>query len=76
MNDSFLRLPQVCARTGLSRSTVYARMNEGSFPVPVSLGDRAVGWVENEISAWIANRIEAGRVGPGAGPRGRRAGDV
>ena len=66
MNGSLLRLPQVLARVGLSRSTVYQRMSEGSFPAPVSLGDRAVAWVENEIDAWISDRIEAGKVGSGA----------
>ena len=37
---------QVEARTGLSRSTIYARVKVGTFPAPVSLGPRAVGWTE------------------------------
>ena len=40
----FLRLPEVLARTGLSRSTIYVRLDQGRFPRPVSLGGRAVGW--------------------------------
>lgn len=44
--DTLLRLPQVKARTGLSRSTIYLRIAQGSFPRPVRLGGaRAVGWV-------------------------------
>ena len=55
---SFVRLPQVIDRTGLSRSTIYFRISEGSFPAPVSLGGRAVGWVDTEVHAWIDNQIK------------------
>ena len=61
MVTSILRLPVVKARTGLSRSTVYLRVAEGTFPKPVSLGRRAVGWVESEIQQWLEQQIEAGR---------------
>ena len=61
MVTSILRLPTVKARTGLSRSTIYLRIAEGSFPPPVSLGARAVGWVESEVSDWLVRRIEASR---------------
>ena len=44
---SILRRKQVEERTGLSRSTIYFRIQEGSFPKPVPLGLRAVGWIEN-----------------------------
>lgn len=56
-----LRLPRVKARTGLSRSTIYLRIAEGTFPKPVSLGDRAVGWLESEIESWLSSRVEASR---------------
>jgi prophage regulatory protein len=46
---------------GLSRSTVYQRVTEGRFPRPVSLGARAVGWIEAEVDEWIACQIEASR---------------
>ncbi|MYA33834.1 MAG: AlpA family transcriptional regulator [Gemmatimonadales bacterium] len=49
----FLRLPEVIARTGRSRSTIYVRLEERRFPRPVSLGGRAVGWIESEIDEWI-----------------------
>lgn len=61
MATTILRLPTVKARTGLSRSTIYLRISEGRFPKPVSLGDRAVGWVEAEITDWLNQQIEASR---------------
>ena len=57
----FLRLPEVLARTGLSRSTVYVRLEQGRFPRPVSLGARAVGWIESEVDEWMRERIAASR---------------
>ena len=59
----FLRLPEVLARTGLSRSTIYVRLDQGRFPRPVSLGARAVGWIESEVDEWIRERIDKSRVG-------------
>lgn len=61
MATAILRLPAVKARTGLSRSTIYLRISKGSFPKPVSLGGRAVGWVEAEVNAWLNRQIEASR---------------
>ena len=58
---TILRLPEVRRSTGLSRSTIYARIAEGRFPKPVSLGGRAVGWIEAEIEEWLEQRIEASR---------------
>lgn len=64
-NKSMLRIlrrKQVESRTGLSRSTIYARMAEGSFPRPIDLGGgRAVGWIEAEIEAWLQTLIECSR---------------
>jgi prophage regulatory protein len=56
-----LRRPQVEARTGLSRSTIYERMRQGTFPSPVSLGSKAVGWLANEIDDWLDQRIKGSR---------------
>ncbi len=61
MVTTILRLPTVKGRTGLSRSTIYLRVAEGNFPAPVSLGGRAVGWIEAEVNDWLAKRIEASR---------------
>lgn len=56
MNDRTLRRRDVEARTGLSRSTLYAMMAQCTFPKPVRLGARAVGWPESEIAAWLESR--------------------
>jgi prophage regulatory protein len=61
MPRKILRLPVVLDRTGLSRSSVYLRVTEGRFPRPVSLGARAVGWIETEVEEWIARQIEVSR---------------
>ncbi|WP_271410519.1 helix-turn-helix transcriptional regulator [Pseudomonas sp. Q1-7] len=52
-----IRLKEVIDSTGLARSTVYKYIAEGTFPKPVSLGDRCVGWVEREVHDWILARI-------------------
>ena len=59
----FLRLPEVQARTGLSRSTIYVRLDQGRFPRPVSLGSRAVGWIEAEVDEWI-REVDTAGIGP------------
>ena len=56
-----LRLPEVLARTGLSRSTIYVRIAQGRFPRPVPLGGRAVGWIEAELDEWLRERIAESR---------------
>jgi prophage regulatory protein len=58
---TILRRKQVQDRTGLSRSTIYLRIAQGTFPKAVSLGARAVGWVESEIEEWLHSRIELSR---------------
>ena len=65
MTHTILRLPDVKATTGLSRSTIYMRVAEGTFPRPVGLGGRAVGWLEAEIQDWLRRRIEASREAAG-----------
>ena len=60
---AILRLPEVQRRTGLSRRTIYAYASRGQFPGAVPVGQRAVGWVEDEVSGWIQRRI-AGRQRP------------
>jgi prophage regulatory protein len=56
-----LRRREVQARTGLSRSTIYRRADDGTFPQPVQLGPRTVGWVEAEVQSWIEQRIHDSR---------------
>ncbi len=67
---TILRRKQVESRTGLSRSSIYARLRHNpkrpvdydpTFPKPVSVGAKAVGWIEAEIEAWIAAQIQKSR---------------
>lgn len=53
----FLKLKEVMEMTAMSRSNVYKMMSEGRFPQSVSLGARAVAWVESEVQDWILERI-------------------
>jgi prophage regulatory protein len=56
MSDTILRLPEVKARTGLAKSTVFLYVKQGIFPRPIELGPNAIGWVESEIQDWIDAR--------------------
>jgi prophage regulatory protein len=58
MVTSILRLRAVKERTGLSRSTIYLRISKDCFPRPISLGGRAVGWIEAEVNEWLQQHIE------------------
>ena len=64
----FIRLPEVLTRTGYGRTTIYRKMEDGSFPRSVKLGgppidpnvfdSRAIAWIEYEVDQWIDSRIE------------------
>jgi len=56
-----LKLPQVMEATALSRSSIYAFVAKNTFPRPIRLGQRAVGWELDAINQWIAARIVASR---------------
>ena len=56
-----LRRKQVEARTGLSRSSIYAAIKAGTFPAPVALCEKSVGWLQHEVEGWIASRVAASR---------------
>lgn len=58
MTDRFLRLPEVLERTGLSRWTLYRRMDEGAFPASVAIAANSVAWRESDIAAWMAAPME------------------
>lgn len=72
----FLRMPEIQARTGVSRATIYNWMAEGRFPRPVRLGARAMGWPESVFEEWHRERIAKSRdAAEGGAPRtptGRR----
>ena len=59
MAHTILRLPAVKVRTALSRTTLYKLVSEGSFPQPIKLGMRAVGWIEAEVDQWLAARADS-----------------
>lgn len=61
MAIAILRLPAVKARVGLGRTSINDRVAEGTFPRPVRLGQRAVGWVEAEIEKWLEDCINSSR---------------
>ena len=69
----FIRLPEVLTRTGYGRTTIYRKMEDGSFPRSVKLGgaledsnvfdSRAVAWIEDEVDQWIESRIDERELG-------------
>jgi prophage regulatory protein len=61
LQRKLIRLPQVKASTGLSKSSIYARIAEGTFPKQIPLGPRLVVWVESDIQNWIEEQVFAAR---------------
>jgi prophage regulatory protein len=53
-----LRLRQVIALTGFSRSTLYRYIQNQQFPNQVRLGPRIVGWLEDEVNDWILEKVQ------------------
>lgn len=71
MAKKILRLHAVKDLTGLSRSTIYKKISEGTFPGQIRLGARAVGWLASDIEAWLTARVvmHIGRNGDRHGTR-------
>ena len=55
-----VRLNAVMERCALGRSSIYAGVKAGTFPTPVRLSARAVGWREEEIDRWVSERVKTG----------------
>jgi len=65
---SFIRMNEVISRTGYGRTSIYRKMEEGTFPKSLKLGGppkdpdsfdcRAVGWIEHEVDQWVESIIE------------------
>ena len=53
--DRILRIKTVLARTGLTRSTLYRKMDAGTFPKNMRISTRCMGWRESAIAAWLDN---------------------
>jgi prophage regulatory protein len=72
VTKQILRLPEVQARTGLSRSTIYQLVARGLFPKPVHLSERRTGFVADEIEQWILSRVRDSRAEPSNRPGGKQ----
>ncbi|OOV86203.1 helix-turn-helix transcriptional regulator [Oceanospirillum linum] len=59
MTKRILNRKEVEQTTALTRSTIYARMKEGTFPQSIPLGGRRVGWLESDIQEWIEQQISS-----------------
>jgi prophage regulatory protein len=55
--NKLLKMPEVRAKTGLSKSHLYALAQQGLFPKQVKLTERSSAWVESEVDGWIDSRI-------------------
>lgn len=53
-----LRLPEVKQKVGLSRTAIYRLIAEGQFPRQVCIGPRTVAWCQDDLEAWIEQRIQ------------------
>ena len=66
--NNLIRLPEVMSRTGFGKTSIYRKMEDGSFPKSLKLGgppkdpnvfdSRAVAWIEDEVDQWIESRIQ------------------
>ena len=55
--DRIIRLKTVLLRTGLSRSTIYRKIAEGTFPPQLKISTNGTGWHESDINHWIADPV-------------------
>jgi prophage regulatory protein len=55
--DRIIRLRTVLARTGLSRSTMYRKIAEGTFPAQIKISINGAGWRESDINSWVADPV-------------------
>jgi prophage regulatory protein len=53
--ERIIRLKTVLARTGLSRSTIYRKIAEGTFPPQIKISTNGTGWHESDVNRWIAD---------------------
>ena len=68
LQKRFIRLPEVLSRTGYGRTSIYRKMEDGTFPKSVKLGGpledpnafdcRAIAWIEEEVDQWMESMIE------------------
>lgn len=58
-----IRLAETRRLAGISRSAIYQRTKDGSFPAPINLGGRSVGWLRSEVVNWVKQRVRESRAG-------------
>jgi len=61
MQQRILRLPEVMNRTGLSRSSIYLMISKNDFPSQILLGERMMGFLEEDVNTWIEERVKSSR---------------
>ncbi|WP_436567499.1 helix-turn-helix transcriptional regulator [Janthinobacterium sp. HLX7-2] len=64
--ERFIRLAEVLATCGKSRSSIYEGIKEGTFPAPVKLQGRSSAWLKSEVQHWMQACVTARRSAPGA----------
>ncbi len=71
--ERIIRLKTVLARTGLSRSTLYRKIADGTFPAQVRISIHGAGWHESAVNGWIADPVSYGRSQSAMQPSGQVA---
>jgi prophage regulatory protein len=61
ITSRLIRKPEIKERFGIPNSTLYDAIKAKQFPAPVKLSARSVGWLEEEVNAWLEARIAASR---------------
>lgn len=69
MSERVLRIKQTVQKSGKSRSAIYYDISQGTFPKPIRIGARSVGWLETEVDAWILSKRAAKDAEPTETPR-------
>ena len=63
MVNQIIKLNQVKQLTALSRSSIYRKASEGTFPKPIKLGERSSGWLQSEVNKWVEDCVYLSRKG-------------
>lgn len=61
MSNRVIKIKEVCELTSLSKTTIYRRINDGSFPKPISLGPQRIAFLEKDVENWILAHIAGGQ---------------
>jgi prophage regulatory protein len=69
-SNRILRLGSVLERTGLSRSTLYRKIERGTFPAQVRISERCIGWRESDVERWLRDPVHYSRTDVGSDPLG------